>query len=58
MIWQCFGTGAVALAVRTTGQAADFNLAEASFFAALAVATAERLLQRSLVPKVAATSLS
>jgi uncharacterized membrane protein YjjB (DUF3815 family) len=46
MIWQCFGTGAVALAVRTTGQAADFNLAEASFFAALAVATAERLLQQ------------
>jgi uncharacterized membrane protein YjjB (DUF3815 family) len=46
MIWQCFGAGAVALAVRTTGQAADLNLPEASFFAALAVATAERLLQQ------------
>jgi len=45
MIWQCFCTGAVALAVGT-GQAADFNLAEASFFAPLAVATAERLLQQ------------
>jgi uncharacterized membrane protein YjjB (DUF3815 family) len=45
MIWQCFGSGAVALAVRTAGQAADLNLGEASFFAALLVATAERLLQ-------------
>ena len=46
MIRQCFGAGAVALAVRTTGQAADLNLAEASFLAALVVATAERLLQQ------------
>jgi uncharacterized membrane protein YjjB (DUF3815 family) len=45
MIWQCFGSGAVALAVRTAGQGADLNLGEASFFAALIVATAERVLQ-------------
>ena len=45
MILQCFGSGAVALAVRTAGQAANLNLAEASFFAALVVATAERVLQ-------------
>ena len=46
MILQCFGSGAVALAVRTAGQAGDLNLAEASFFAALIVATAERVLQQ------------
>ena len=46
MILQCFGSGAIALAVRTAGQAADLNLAEASFFAALVVATAERLLEQ------------
>ena len=45
MILQCFGSGAVALAVRTAGQTANLNLAEASFFAALVVATAERVLQ-------------
>ncbi len=46
MILQCFGSGALALAVRTAGQAADLNLAEASFFAALIVATVERVLQQ------------
>jgi uncharacterized membrane protein YjjB (DUF3815 family) len=46
MVLQCFCSGAVALAARTAGQAADLNLAEASFFAALLVATAERLLQQ------------
>ena len=46
MILQCFCSGAVALAVRTAGQAANLNLAEASFFAALVVATAERVLQQ------------
>jgi uncharacterized membrane protein YjjB (DUF3815 family) len=46
MIWQCFGSGAVALAVRTAGQAADLNLVEASFFAALVVATVERVWQQ------------
>jgi uncharacterized membrane protein YjjB (DUF3815 family) len=45
MILKCFGSGAVALAVRTACQAADMNLGEASFFAALVVASAERLLQ-------------
>lgn len=45
MIWQCFASGAVALAVRTAGQAANLNLAEASFAAALVVGTAERVLQ-------------
>jgi len=45
MILQCFCSGAVALAVRTAGQAGNLNLAEASFFAALVVATAERVLQ-------------
>jgi uncharacterized membrane protein YjjB (DUF3815 family) len=46
MIWQCFASGAVALAVRTACQAADMNLGEASFFAALVVAMAERVLQQ------------
>ena len=46
MIFECFGSGAVALAVRTVGQAADLNLGEASFFAALVVATLERVLQQ------------
>ena len=46
MILQCFGSGAVALAVRTAGQAAGLHLPEASFFAALVVATAERVLQQ------------
>ena len=45
MILQCFCSGAVALAVRTAGQAGNLNLAESSFFAALVVATAERVLQ-------------
>jgi uncharacterized membrane protein YjjB (DUF3815 family) len=46
MIWQCFCSGVAALAVRTVGQTANLNLAEASFFAALFVATAERVLQQ------------
>ena len=46
MILQCFGSGAVALAVRTAGQAAGLDLPEASFFAALVVATAERVLHK------------
>lgn len=45
MIWQCFASGAMALAVRTACQAANMNLAEASFAAALLVATVERVLQ-------------
>jgi uncharacterized membrane protein YjjB (DUF3815 family) len=57
MIWQCFGSGAVALAVRTAAQAADLNLAEASFFAALAVATAERVLQQFQSPHGSILSL-
>jgi len=46
MILQCFGSGAVALAVRTGGEAVGLHLAEASFFSALVVATAERVLQQ------------
>ena len=57
MILQCFGSGAVALAVRTAGQAANLNLAEASFFAALAVATAERVLQQFQSPHGSILSL-
>ena len=45
MIWQCFASGALALAIRTACQAANLNLAEASFAAALVVATVERVLQ-------------
>jgi uncharacterized membrane protein YjjB (DUF3815 family) len=45
MILQFVGAGALALAVRTAGQAAELNLPEASFFAALVVAAAERVLQ-------------
>jgi uncharacterized membrane protein YjjB (DUF3815 family) len=45
LILHCFGSGAVALAIRTACQAADLNLPESAFFAALAVATVERLLQ-------------
>jgi uncharacterized membrane protein YjjB (DUF3815 family) len=46
IIVYCTGSGALALAIRTACQAADVNLPEASFFAALAVATMERVLQR------------
>ena len=46
MILQCFGSGAVALAVRTGGEAVGLHLAEASFFSALVVATAERVLHK------------
>jgi len=42
---QCFGAGALALLLRTVAQNASLNLAEASFVAALAVATVDRLLQ-------------
>ena len=45
MIWQCFSSGAVALAIRTACQGANLDLAEASFAAALVVATVERVLQ-------------
>jgi uncharacterized membrane protein YjjB (DUF3815 family) len=45
MILQCFGSGSLTLAIRTAGQAANLNLAEASFIAALVAATAERVLQ-------------
>jgi uncharacterized membrane protein YjjB (DUF3815 family) len=55
MILQCFGSGAVA--VRTAGQAANLNLAEASFFAALVVATAERVLQQFQSPHGSILSL-
>ncbi len=45
IIWQCIGSGAVALAIRTACQAAGLNMPESAFFAALAVATVERMLQ-------------
>ena len=45
IIVYCVGSGAVALAIRTACQAAGANLPEAAFFAALAVATMERVLQ-------------
>ena len=46
IIAYCAGSGAVTLAIRTTCQAAGVNLPEAAFFAALAVAIIERVLQR------------
>jgi len=46
IIFYCISSGAVALAIRTACQSANLNLPESAFFAALAVATAERLLQR------------
>ena len=45
IIMHCIGSGAMALAIRTGCQSANLNLPESAFFAALAVATAERLLQ-------------
>jgi len=45
IILYCMGSGAMALAIRTACQSANLNLPESSFFAALAVATAERVLQ-------------
>jgi uncharacterized membrane protein YjjB (DUF3815 family) len=45
MLLECFGSGALALAVRTTFQSSGLTLPEAAFFAALAVATLERVLQ-------------
>jgi uncharacterized membrane protein YjjB (DUF3815 family) len=51
MILQFVGAGALALAVRTAGQAAELNLPEASFFAALVVSAAERVLQRLQSPR-------
>ena len=46
IIVYCLGSGAVTLAIRTACQAAGVNLPEAAFFAALAVAAIERVLQR------------
>jgi uncharacterized membrane protein YjjB (DUF3815 family) len=46
MLLECFGSGTLALAVRTIGQSNGLTLPEAAFFAALAVATLERLLQQ------------
>jgi uncharacterized membrane protein YjjB (DUF3815 family) len=57
MVAKCFASGAVALAVRTAGQAFDLNLVEASFFAALVVATAERVLQQFQSPHGSILSL-
>lgn len=45
IILHCLASGAMALAIRTGCQSANLNLPESSFFAALAVATAERVLQ-------------
>jgi uncharacterized membrane protein YjjB (DUF3815 family) len=45
VILHCIGSGAMALAIRTGCQSANLNLPESAFFAALAVATAERVLQ-------------
>ena len=45
IIIHCIGSGAMALAIRTGCQSANLNLPESAFFAALAVATAERVLQ-------------
>lgn len=45
MLLECFGSGALALVVRTIGQSGGLILPEAAFFAALAVATLERVLQ-------------
>jgi uncharacterized membrane protein YjjB (DUF3815 family) len=44
-ILHCMGSGAVALAIRTACQSANLNLPESAFFAALSVASAQRLLQ-------------
>jgi len=45
MLLECFGSGTLALAVRTIVQSNGLPLPEAAFFAALAVAILERLLQ-------------
>jgi uncharacterized membrane protein YjjB (DUF3815 family) len=45
MLLECFGSGALALAVRTAAQSSGLILPEAAFFAALAVAAIERVLQ-------------
>ena len=47
----------MALAVRTVGQAANLNLAEATFLAALFVATAQRVLQQFQLPRGSILSL-
>jgi len=44
-ILHCTASGAMALAIRTACQSANLNLPESSFFAALSVAAAERVLQ-------------
>lgn len=44
-IFHCLASGAMALAIRTACQSANLNLPESAFFAALSVASAERLLQ-------------
>lgn len=46
MLLECFGSGALALAVRTSAQSSGLILPEATFFAALTVALVERILQR------------
>jgi uncharacterized membrane protein YjjB (DUF3815 family) len=45
MLAECFASGVVALAVRTSAQSAGFTLPEAAFFAGLTVAVIERVLQ-------------
>ena len=45
MLAECFFSGAVALAVRTSAQGTGFTLPEAAFFAGLTVAVIERVLQ-------------
>jgi len=51
MLPLCFGAGALALAVRTTGQELGASLAAASFIAALAVAAPDKLLEHFPSPR-------
>jgi len=51
MLWLCFGSGALALSVRTLCQDFDLSLPAASFIAALSLAIADRAWQRTQSPQ-------
>jgi len=51
MLWLCFGAGALALATRTVAQECGFTLPLASFFAALLLATLDRVWQEFPSPR-------
>ncbi|MEO7934044.1 MAG: threonine/serine exporter family protein [Chthoniobacterales bacterium] len=58
MLPLCFGAGALALAVRTSGQDLGYSLAVASFFAALLLAIVDKLWQEFPSPRGSVLAVS